>query len=519
MDKITDRGDLDRTPNKLKILHIGAEVAPFSTVGGLSRVVSYLSKALVKQDHEVRVFMPKFGSIDENKYPLETVYKGIKVPTGVSKGSKEKAFLTCNIKKYITEDNVQIYFLENMEYYEKRSNVYAYSDDCVRWSLLAQGALTYMSKYMQWKPDVIHVHDWHTALVPNLIREQYSKNEYFEDIATVLSIHNINFQGQAVDTSSDLNFDDGKSVIPSFYSKRLRSINFLKRGIIYADLVNTVSEGYARELLTKEYGAGLDKLLLEVRSKLFGVINGIDTDKINPKTDALLAANYDEDSLELRVKNKAKLQKEFGLKEDTAIPMFAFVGRLDHQKGVDLILEVMEKFLRDFEAQFILIGGGDGNLERKVKDLAKKYPGKVGAHPYPNFTLPHLVFGGADIFLLPSRFEPCGLVQMESMRYGLIPIVRAIGGLDDTVEDFNPFTKEGTGFKFKEFDGWSLYGQMVRAMETYRNPVVWEKIQRNAMEKDFSWDRVALQYESLYRKAIYFKKEGFVNGSNGDFLS
>ena len=517
MEKTIDRVDLDRTPNKLKVLHIGAEVAPFSTVGGLSRVVSYLSKALVNKGHDVRVFLPKFGSIDESKYKLELIHKGLKVPTGVAKGNVGKTTLTCNVKKFVTEDNVQVYFLENMEYYEKRSNVYGYSDDCIRWSLLAQGALVYVKKHMQWKPDIIHVHDWHTALVPNIIYEQYSKNPYLEDIATVLSIHNINFQGQAVDSSSDLNFDDGKSSIPSFYSKRLRSINFLKRGILYADLVNTVSEGYARELLTKEYGAGLNKLLLEVRSKLFGVVNGIDTDRINPRTDQLLDANYDIDTIDLRSKNKMKLQKEFGLKEDPTVPMFAYVGRLDHQKGVDLIIEVMDKFLRDFDIQFVLIGGGDGNLEKKVKDLAKEYPNKVGAHPYPNFTLPHLVFGGADVMLLPSRFEPCGLVQLESMRYGLIPIVRAIGGLDDTVEDFNPLTLEGTGFKFKEFDGWSLYGQMVRAIETYRNPTVWRKIQQNAMEKDFSWNKVAEKYEDLYRKAIHFKKEGFINGSNGDY--
>ncbi len=502
---------------KLKVLHVGAEVAPFSTVGGLSRVVSYLSKALVNKGHEVRIFMPKFGSIDEKKYPMEMLYKGIKVPTGVDKNSNAKQYLTCNVKRYITEEGVQVYFLENMEYYEKRSNVYAYSDDCVRWALLSYGALGYINKYMQWRPDIIHVHDWHTALVPNIIKEKYSKKPYFEDMATILSIHNINFQGQAVDSSSDLNYDDGKSSIPPFYSKRLRSLNFLRRGIMYSDLVNTVSEGYARELLTNQYGAGLDKLLLEVRSKLFGVINGIDNDKINPKTDPLLKANYDIDTIGLRSKNKKKLQKEFGLKEDPDVLMFSYVGRLDHQKGVDLIVEVMDKFLRDFDAQFVLVGGGDHFLEKKIRDLSKKYPGQIGAHPYPNFTLPKLVFGGADVILLPSRFEPCGLVQLEAMRYGLIPIVRAVGGLDDTVEDFDPFTNTGTGFKFKEFDGWSLYGQMVRAIETYRNPVVWKQIQKNAMQQDFSWEKVADSYVDLYNKAIHFKKEGFIHGSNGDY--
>lgn len=510
MNNNTDKNKAER---KLKILHIGAEVAPFSTVGGLSRVVRYLSKSLAKRGHEVCIFMPKFGSIDESKYKLETVFKGLKVPTGVEKDSTDRTHLMCNVKRYITEEGVKIYFLENMEYYEKRANVYSYSDDCVRWALLSYGALQYVYKQMEWKPDVIHVHDWHTALVPNIIATKYKNQRFFEDIATVLSIHNIAFQGQAVDFTSDLNFDDGKSSIPSLYSKRLRSLNFLKRGIMYSDVVNTVSEGYAREILSKSNGAGLDKLLLEVRSKLFGIVNGIDTDKINPETDQMLVENYNKDSLDLRVKNKLKIQKEFGLKENPDVPMFAYVGRLDQQKGVDLIIEVMEKFLRDFDAQFVQVGGGDQSLEKAVNVLANKYPKRVGVHTYPNFTLPKLVFGGADIMLMPSRFEPCGIVQMESMRYGLIPIVRAVGGLDDTVDDFNPLTLEGNGFKFKEFDACSLYGQMVRAIETQRNPSIWRRIQRNAMEKDFSWDKVAENYEVLYLKAIHFRTEGFVHGA------
>lgn len=197
------------------------------------------------------------------------------------------------------------------------------------------------------------------------------------------------------------------------------------------------------------------------------------------------------------------------MEEDPDIPIFGFVGRLDYQKGIDLMLEVVEKFLKDFKAQFVLIGSGDENYEKNANRLAAKYPKKVGAHTYPNFTLPKLLFGGADIILMPSRFEPCGIVQMEAMRYGAIPIVRATGGLDDTVSDFNPATLEGNGFKFKEFDGWSLYGQMVRATETFRNKEVWKRLQINAMETDFSWDSVANLYLDLYNKAILFKREGY----------
>lgn len=501
------------TNKKLKILHIAAEVAPFSSVGGLSGVVSYLSKAMAERGHDVRIFMPKFGTINEKKYQMEVVYKGLKVPTGYTKEENHPSHLICNVKKHITEEGVTVYFLENMEFYEKRSNVYAYSDDHIRWALLSYGALKYIAECIDWQPDIIHSHDWHTSLVPNIIATQYKKSHTcLEKVATVLTIHNMQFQGQEVDPTSQLNFDDGKSEIPRFFSERLKKLNFLRRGILYSDLVNTVSEGYARQILTPEYGCGLDKLLMELRSKLFGVVNGIDYEKFDPEHDPLLAANFGINSLKDRLKNKARLQKEFGLEEDLTIPLFGYVGRLDHQKGVDLMLEVVEKFLKDFNAQFVLVGSGDQGYEKTAVKLAEKFPGKVGAHTYANFTLPKLVFAGSDIMLMPSRFEPCGIVQMEAMRYGAIPIVRATGGLDDTVRDFDPENLEGNGFKFRDFDGWSLYGQMVRAAETYRNKEDWRHIQKNAMSSDFSWSNIAVKYEDLYKKAMHFKEEGYVHG-------
>ncbi len=497
---------------KLKILHVAAEVSPFSSVGGLSGVVSYLSKAMAERGHDVRIFMPKFGTINEKKYQMEVVYKGLKVPTGYTKEDNHPNYLICNVKKYVTEAGVTVYFLENMEFYEKRSNVYAYSDDHIRWALLSYGALKYICECIDWVPDIVHAHDWHASLVPNIIATQYKKNSCLSHTTTVLTIHNMQFQGLEVDPTSQLNFDDGKSDIPRLFSERLKKLNFLRRGILYSDLVNTVSEGYARQILTPEYGCGLDKLLMELRSKLFGVVNGIDYDKFDPEHDPLLAEHFNINTLNNRIKNKAKLQKEFGLEEDLSIPLFGYVGRLDHQKGVDLMLEVVEKFLKDFYAQFVLVGSGDGGYEKMANKLMEKFPGQVGAHTYANFTLPKLVFAGSDIMLMPSRFEPCGIVQMEAMRYGAIPIVRATGGLDDTVKDFNPSTLEGNGFKFKDFDGWSLYGQMVRAAETYRNKEDWMHLQVNAMSEDFSWAQIAVKYEDLYKKAMHFKSEGYVHG-------
>lgn len=495
--------------HKFNILHIAAESAPFSTVGGMSSVIRYLSKTFTKDGHDVRIFMPKFGFIDEKKYPLEYLYKGLRVPTGHGKSSNKPTHLICNVKTYKSEEGITFYFLENMEYYEKRSNVYNYSDDYIRWTLLCYGALKYIAEISDWKPDVIHAHDWHTALVPNIFYKNYKQKSSIENAVTVLTIHNISFQGQSIDPTSDLNFDDGKSDIPHFYNDRLKTINFLRRGILYSDIVNTVSEGYARQILTKEYGCGLDTLLLELRSKLFGIVNGIDYTKFNPETDPLLEENFNISTLDKRLLNKRKLQKEFNLTIDKNIPIIGSVGRLDGQKGVDLLLEVIEKFLKDFTAQFVLIGSGDQELEKSAQRLAGKFPHQVGVHTYPNFTLPKIVFGGADIVTLPSRFEPCGIVQMEAMRYGAIPVVRATGGLDDTVEDFDPATLTGNGFKFKDFDGWSLYGQLVRAVETYRNKSAWRQLQINAMSTDFSWDSIADKYVALYNRAIHFKKEGF----------
>ncbi len=496
--------------DKYRVLNIAAEATPFSNVGGLSNVIPYLSKSLIKKGHDVRIFMPKFGFIDESKYKLELIYKGLKIPTKYKKDEKHPQNIICNIKQYVDESGVVYYFLENMDYYEMRSNVYNYSDDHIRWTLLCEGALRYILKESEWKPNVIHCHDWHTSLTPNILKKDF--DSYLKDhpeLVTVLTIHNISFQGHQIDTNSQLNFDDGKSDIPRFFSERLKTLNFLKRGIIYSDIINTVSEGYARQILTPEYGVGLDKLLLELRSKLFGIINGVDYDKFNTEKDPLLEFKFNANTLEKRVGNKLRLQKEFGLGEDENKMIFSFVGRLDYQKGVDLMLEVLDKFLKDFDAQFVLIGSGDKGYEKSAQMLAAKYKGRVGAHTYANFSLPKLVFGGSDSILLPSRFEPCGIVQMEAMRYGTVPIVKATGGLDDTVIDFDPETLLGNGFKFKEFDGWSLYGQMVRAFETYRNKKVWKQIQKNAMEADFSWDKVAEKYVDLYDKAVYFKKEKF----------
>jgi starch synthase len=275
---------------------------------------------------------------------------------------------------------------------------------------------------------------------------------------------------------------------------------------MYADVVNTVSKNYSKEIQKPEFGEGLDRLLTEVRAKLSGILNGIDFEDLNPATDKLIAANYDLYSLEKRKKNKLALQEEFDLERNPSIPLFGYVGRIDDQKGLDILMEVIPPILRDFSAQFVFVGGvaGGGNtgLAHRIKELQKEYPDKIGPHLLIDFELSHLVFAGVDIMLIPSRFEPCGLVPMEAMRYGSIPLVHGVGGMVDSVEPYNPDTDEGFGFVFKNYDPYSLFAQIIRALEIYRNKSDWEKLIKRVMKEDNSWDKRAHEYISLYEKAI-----------------
>ena len=504
-DLITDSPKAEFNP--LKILFVASESTPYASEGGLASVVEHLSRQLINMGHDVRVFMPRFGFIDQEKYNIKLIYEGLKIPTD----DKSKPFLICNVK-YTEFNGIPTYFLENQEYYEKRANVYGYSDDPTRWALLSRGVLEFL-KLKLFEPQLLHTNDWHTALVSNYLKTVYSEDEDLKGIATLFTIHNLSFQGMGIDPNriSEMDFDDGKSSIAPFFSERLQKHNFMRRGIIYSDAITAVSKTYSKEILQPENGMGLDKLLLELRSKLFGIINGLDYEEFNPATDVLIEQNYDINSLEKRKVNKVALQKEFDLDVADDIPLSGFVGRVSGQKGVDLIVDTLTHVLEDFDIQFVHVGGGDMYLIDMLTKLKKKFPKKIGLHPYPNFTLPRLMFAGCDLILYPSRFEPCGIVQLEAMRYGSIPVVRKVGGLADTVDNFDFRTKLGTGFVFKSFNEFSLYGQIVRAVVLYRNKTLWKQIQQNAMSQDFSWTYSAKEYEKVYKKALTFNKKGTIH--------
>lgn len=514
---------IDRLSAKpLKVLIVAAEAAPYASVGGFSRVIEALSKSLVSLGHDVRIFTPKFGFLDESKYKTKMILEGLEVPTG----DPSNPSLICNVKMHKQSNGVVTYFLENMEYYEKRANVYGYSDDCTRWALLSRGALEFIRNIEQssdaetkkFSPSLIHCNDWHTAILPNYLKTAYKNDPQLEDIAVLFTIHNLQFQG-VIDFRgvSEIDMDDGKSDIASFFSEQLSKQNFMKRGIIYSDAINTVSPTYSKEILTPDFGVGLDRLLMEVRSKLYGILNGLDFEAFDPSTDKIIEKNFDIYSLESRNVNKEAIQKEFGITVSNDIPLVGFVGRLDHQKGVDLVVEAMKFLIKEFKVQFVQVGGGESHIVSQLKELKDLYPQSVGLHPLPNFTLPRLLFAGCDMILYPSRFEPCGVVQLEAMRYGSVPIVRKVGGLADSVENYDPKTGKGTGFVFEDFNLISFYGQLVRAVETYRHKDLWRNIQKNAMRQDFSWSKSAKEYVKLYNRALQFKSQKYdVTGQNPD---
>lgn len=495
------------TKGPLKVLFISAEVAPFSSVGGLSQVSYFLPTALLKKGVDVRIFTPKYGTISEEKYPMKMVKEGISVPTGEHDDSAHPRKLVCNVKIFNEKKKgtPTVYFLENMEYFEKRANVYGYSDDHIRWALLSRGALEFI-KQEYFVPDVVHVNDWHTSYTLNLMEEE-SKNSTINKIGRLLSMHNL-YQGNFdYEHATEMDFDDGKSKLEPFFSDRFFKQNPLRRGIMFADVINTVSETYAREILTDEYGKGLQNLLKELRGKLFGVLNGLDYNDFNPQTDKIIKKNFSEKSLKLRLENKLDLQKQFGLVEDPEKPLLTFWGRVDLQKGVNLISETIEFILSELDVQLLVVGPAEDYFRDFFSNLEKKHPGRVGTHLMFNPQLPRKLAAGADILLMPSKYEPGGIVAMEAMHYGCLPIVRATGGLADSVTDYNPSKNVGTGFMFRQFTKEGFLVAVVRALETYKNKLEWQKIQRRAMEVDFSWSHTAEKYVDLYQRAIDFRNE------------
>jgi starch synthase len=491
----------------MKILMLTAEAAPFVRVGGLSQVVYFLSRQLVALGHDVRVFMPKYGVI-KPQFKSKLVYQSLDVPFG----KLHRNQVLCNIRTARRRKKCAFtYFLENREYYELRANVFAYRDDHLRFFLLSRGCLEWLllqqSSRDGWVPDLVHCHDWHTGYFVDEARRNPRYLSAVAKIPILYTVHNFKYQGNTgFKHLPPAKQDNGKRSLNVNQERKLLTQNPLLRGMLYADWVSTVSRSHVLEVMTAEYGEGLEKYLTKIRGKFSGILNGLDNKEFNPSTDPFIKRNFSATSLERRVSNKLELQRTFGLPKNERVFMCGFVGRLSKQKGIGLLMQAVRKILEEYQMQLVVLGGGESDYKNQLAKLQKSFPQHVSVHLYPDFKLPRKIFAGVDATLIPSAFEPGGIVALESMRYGAVPIVRKTGGLADSVEDFNPQTKTGNGFVFAQSSQWSLFATLVRALTIYQQPALWKRVVTGAMKSDFSWKTTASQYDLLYRQVVRQRK-------------
>jgi len=483
----------------MKIAIASYEVFPFAKVGGLADVVGSLPKALKKLDEveEVVVFMPKHKIVDKNAdrygYSIEPVKGGIPVPV-LKTNEKFDIF-----KSKIPGSDVTVYMIAN-NYYYSSEKVYE-GPDLAEPEIFFSAAVLYALKELDFKPDVLHVNDWHTALIPVYLKTVFRDDPFLEGISTVLTLHNIGAAYQGRIDKSYMKFAGLPDYLYNidgleFYGQ----INLLKGGILFADIINTVSPTYAQEIQTEEFGNGLEGVLKVRSSDLYGILNGID---IHLYDSFLKEAGYEtfdiKDYDKKKPKNKQALRKEFGL-EPTEAPIIGMITRLVDQKGLDLVYEIFD-YIMLLGAQFIVLGTGEKKYENMFTEMAKKYLGRVSANITFNNELAAKIYASSDMFLMPSRYEPCGLGQMFAMRYGTIPIVRYTGGLADSVKEYDEESKDGTGFGFIPYDSAYLLKAIAKAVYHYYTDN-WDNIVKNALSQDFSWNRSAKEYLELYKASM-----------------
>lgn len=465
----------------MRILFIASEAFPLAKVGGLADVTSSLAIALQDLGHEPCLILPKYGSI---KSPIQDIQRK-NVAVSFMGHYEQVALKMTRLRK-----RIPVYLLENDDYFGTEE---IYTKDDLKRFLFFSLSIPAIISQLDLHPDIIHCHDWHTALVPLWLRKANMK------LPCIFTIHNLAYQG-----SFDQQFfvDSGLSSVWQEYvpvSAPRPSLNFMSQGILLADIVNTVSLTYASEILTPQYGGGLEQLLNYRRNELHGIVNGIDYDEYNPATDRYLEKNYDSTTIERRVKNKLSLQKKSGLPQNPDIPLFGMVSRLEEQKGIDLLLQAIDQFIVETRAQLVILGEGQDHYHKLLAEAALKYPGRLSVFIARDERLARLIYSGSDIFLMPSRFEPCGLGQLIAMRYGAIPVVRHTGGLADTVKDVAE--GNGNGFVFQNYTVAEMLVAIERAEESFYHRAEWQNLMRHNMKLDFSWKVSARKYEEIYLRA------------------
>ncbi len=480
----------------LRILMLSSEMVPFAKVGGPADVVGALPKALNKMGHDVRVVIPCYRSIQPDQFGLTMALPALPVP--MRQGFEEVAI------RETTVGGVPVYFVDAPRFFH-RENIYGYTDDGDRFILFCRAALE-CCRTLDWSPDVIHAHEWHTAIVPNWLHTLYHNDPFFAGTATVFTIHNMAYQGIFGHRILEVAGLANQEFVFPVQTELGDVVDLMGRGIAYADAITTVSETYAREIVTTEYGEGLDGLLRRRLSRLFGVLNGIDAETLNPATDPYIEQHFDAEHLEQRAANKRALQEQAKLTVNPDAPVIGFVSRLTRQKGCDLLASIFDQIMQQ-GAQVIIVGTGDSYYHEIFNQFVSKYPGQAAAHFTFGADWTQPLYAGTDMYLMPSRFEPCGLNQMIAMRYGSIPIVRATGGLVDTVTEFDPANGAGTGFTFGPYDNWALFAAVVRALQSYRFPDRWHDLMRHAMTADHSWSASASCYIDIYENALAWHEQ------------
>ncbi|MBT8401910.1 MAG: glycogen synthase GlgA [Rhodothermia bacterium] len=488
----------------MKICFVSSECVPYVKTGGLADVSGALPPALHGLGCEVKVFLPLYQSINTIDHELTFCADIMNIPVQI--GPHTRTFNTWYGK--LGDSEVEVYLIDCPHYYHRPTTYTSDQDEDERFILLQHAMFKVMQHY-SWSPDVIHCNDWQTGLVPVYLRKLYNWDDLFAQTATVFSLHNIAYQGRFHSSSVEragLLYDD---YYPGGPYELKGAFCFMKAGVSYADKISTVSETYAKEIQTPELGADMDGALRSRSYDLVGILNGIDPGEWDPATDPLIPQNYTFKKIEKKQVNKKKLVERFGLPYDESVPVLGIVTRFAVQKGLELLQPIVAPLIEQHGVQLVVLGSGEHGYEQFFQRASQRFPQNVGTYIGYNNELAHWIEAGSDMFIMPSRYEPCGLNQMYSLRYGTVPIVRKTGGLADTVHDFHEFHTKGNGFSFVDFSPFALYTTISRAINLFRKTESWRSVQERGMSQDFSWDASAQRYLDLYEWAIERRLGGY----------
>lgn len=478
----------------LRILQISAECTPFAKTGGLADVSAALSRYLAAAGHDVRLVVPLYKRVKERGTALRPV-DGLQ-DLKVELGGRTQWFSIWEADA--PRSDAPVWFVRAPQYYEREGLYTQDADEAQRFLLLTHAALL-SCQHTGWAPHVVHAHDWHAGLAPLLLRTHYAWDRLFHEARSVLSIHNLGYQGAYPATMVDeLGLANERHLLHQDHLKQGR-FGFLESGILWADMLSTVSETYAKEIQTDEHGAGLQGLLRSRSDRLKGIVNGIDADEWDPASDPRIPHHYSAKRMAGKAKMKAALLERLKLPAAKDAPVFGIVSRLTAQKGFELVHDALSVFLRREDMRLVVLGSGEERYEKFFEWLVRTFPEKVAYVQSYDEEMSHWIEAGSDVFLMPSRYEPCGLNQMYSQRYGTVPVVRRTGGLADTVANWDPATRAGTGFVFDRFDAQSFYGALERVFAAWRDQEGWKRLVQNGMALDWSWERRIGQYVELYR--------------------